>query len=121
MKKYLIKATWYNEFEIEADNEEDAIKKAFDNKEFDSAMIGADLEYDVESLDDPEEEYRTIYLVISDTDDNNVRKEFDNEEDALNYAYDSDDAIVYKITLNSDDDEIDEEEIWNYTEADLEN
>lgn len=62
MKKYLIKATRYNEFEIEANNEEDAIKKAFDNKEFDSAMIGADLNYNVESLDDPEEEYRTIYI-----------------------------------------------------------
>lgn len=57
---------------------------------------------------------KIIYLVTSDTDDNNVRATFESKEEAIKYAKDSDDAIVYEITLDENEEEINEEAIRNY-------
>lgn len=71
--------------------------------------------------DIPDIETKTIYVVRSDTDDNNVHMEFDDEDEAMEYAKNSDDAIVYRCEVEVDEDgdiidEISDEIIWSYAD-----
>lgn len=68
------------------------------------------------------EETKTLWIVRSDTDDNNIYAEFGSKEEAIAYAKDSDNAIVYEVEFGLEEDgsidyanEISEEVVWNYT------
>lgn len=69
--------------------------------------------------DIPDIETKIIYVVRSDTDDNNMHMEFDDEDEALEYARNSPNAVIYKCEVEVDEDgdiidEISEEMIWSY-------
>lgn len=56
-----------------------------------------------------------VYVVHSDTDENNTLREFDSKQEAINYAKMCDSAWVDRIEYNSDTDEVeDEETVWAY-------
>lgn len=68
-------------------------------------------------------ETKTLWIVRSDTDDNNVHAEFDSKGEAITYAKDSDDAIVYEVEFGLDEDgsidyadELSEEVVWSYAD-----
>ena len=50
------------------------------------------------------EETKTLWIVRSDTDDNNVHAEFGSKGEAIAYAKDSDNAIVYEVEFGLKED-----------------
>ena len=82
-----------------------------DIKDFDIAENGRIIPEDEE-----EEIEGTTYVVHSDVDENNIKKEFDNKEDAIEYAKDNrnDETWVDKVTYNLDTNEEETETIWTY-------
>lgn len=64
-------------------------------------------------------EEKTIYVVHSDTDENNILQEFDDLSEALEYAKDNIDELTYveEVVMNPESEEIYSTEIlWSYDE-----
>lgn len=72
--------------------------------------------------DDLESEYEVHYVVHSDVDENNIKREFDTEDEAIKYARENkvDETWVDEVIYYPETDEEETETIWTYQDDEIE-